>query len=87
MAKLYGTLAGDGRAQPKTRCAQTETKAAAQSWEGSLIARVWIDSGGTHHAEIEVAEGSATHGRTLWSGRLAEILGASTLQSDGPRRG
>ena len=58
MSKLYGTLSGDGRAAAQTRCAHRTTKAVAQSHQGSIAARIWIDSDGVHRFEIASGAGS-----------------------------
>lgn len=79
MSKLYGTLAGDGRAANRTRCANRETSASAQSWEGSITAGIRITSDGEHQAILRVADGSQHGGRILWEGKLAELVGARAL--------
>lgn len=78
MSKLYGSICADN-APLKTRTAHHHVTAHARSWEGSIIADVWIDDGGTHWARVEVGEGSTIHGRTLWEGKLAELLAAREL--------
>ena len=80
MSKLYASVGGDGRAKQQNRQAQTETFAAARSFEGSIIARIWVASDGTHRATIEVVEGSAVDGRELWSGALEDLIGAKRIE-------
>ena len=80
MGKLYGTLGGDGRAKPQNRIAQTETYATSRSYQGSITTTIWIKGSGEHMASIEIAPGSNIKGRELWSGTLADLIGAKRIE-------
>lgn len=86
MSRLYGTLSGDGRAAARTRCANRDTSASAQSWEGSVTVSIHVDSNGTHIAAIQAANGSATGGRMLWRGPLSLLVNARELRVAGDLR-
>ena len=65
MSALYGTLNGDGRAAPKTRCAHRIVSASAQSHEGSVTVTIQRDTNGSTFASIEVRSDSGVGGRTV----------------------
>lgn len=74
MSKLYGTLSGDGRAQEKTRRANTYVRATAQSWEGSVAAYIQRsqDTGEVHRFEFASGAGSTAYPpHTVASGTIA----------------
>lgn len=87
MSKLYGTLNGDGRASARTRCANRQTVAVAQSWEGSIGVQLTIDSNGSHFASIYAEEGSTSSpGRLLLRLPLSLVVNAKSLKVDGDTR-
>lgn len=83
MSKLYGTLAGDGRSAARTRCANRQTAASAQSWEGSVTAEITIDTNGSHIARLYVRTDSGQGGRVVWQGPLSLLVNAGRLSIAG----
>ena len=72
MSKFYGTLSSDKG--DTTRAGNRYISAAAQSFDGSIIVSINGDD-----VDISVAEGSRTYGRTLFSGKLSDLLAAKSL--------
>lgn len=80
MSKLYATISGDGRAKPKTRCANSIVEAAAQSWHGSITASIDTDFDGNYYATIQASRNSCLGGRIIWRGPLSQLIGAKSLK-------
>lgn len=83
MSALYGTLQGDGRAAPKTRCAHRTVSASAQSHHGSVTVRIERGMNETLSAFIEVRDDSGTGGRTVLSIPLAALIRCKRLEVQG----
>ena len=77
MSKFYGTArdpwGGRGTA---TRCGHRGIRTTAQSYDGSVIVDMSYDDEGKLEVEVEVAEDSATSGKTVFIGGLAELVEA-----------
>ena len=73
MAKYYGTIRGGRGEATKTGTASSGIKAAAQSYDGSVIVRMWDDGSGQDRIDISIGEGSTTYGRTYFCGTLEEL--------------
>lgn len=79
MAHYYGTLTGSRGTATRLGTRASGLTVAARSWTGSVTVEMSEGHDGTRVA-IRVADGSATGGRLLYGGRLAELLSASTLR-------
>jgi hypothetical protein len=71
MSAFYGTLIGCAKTNA-TRRGHQDIVAAAQSWNGSVITRLYYD-GDDLMCEIQIADGSAVHGYTFFNGTLDEL--------------
>lgn len=61
MSRFYGNIIAD-RGE-SSRCSQRSITTAARSWNGSVIVTLDEDSSGETRVRIELADGSAAHGR------------------------
>lgn len=72
MSAFYGTI--EGQRGPATRCGSLGSgiKAAAQSWNGSVVIELsyqdQFDSESPLMVEVRTAEGSSAYGHTAWHG-------------------
>lgn len=73
MANLYGEVISDRATSTASRCGTRSIRAAAQSWEGSLIAIARHINGKTTF-ELEVNEGSSAHGDRIFKGTLDQLI-------------
>ena len=75
MSKFYGQVGEGGGARSfATRCGHQNIRAAAQTWEGSLIAIARKSRDGEIYFEIEInADDSSNYGKTIFSGSLDEL--------------
>ncbi len=71
MSKFYGQVVGDRSAA--TRCGHRRIKAAAQSYDGSVITQLTYKEDGTLMVSVEIAEGSSSYGNTVFYGTLEEF--------------
>lgn len=77
MSKFYGTVRDPwGGRGTGTRCGHRGIRTTAQSFDGSVIVDMSYGDGGKLEVEVEVAEGSATFGETVFSGGLEELVEA-----------
>ncbi len=83
MSKLYATINTDaGKTGVRTARGFKEISTAVQSWEGSVIVSLRINSDGKHMLTISKAEGSASSGgRLLFDGPLADLKNLVEVQS------
>lgn len=72
MSKFYGTVVGSADTVA-TRRGFHDIKTAAQSWDGSIITRLWYKDD-TLMVDIEHSSDSSTYGRTVFSGTVDELL-------------
>lgn len=73
MSKFYGTVIG-AASTDATRRGHSDIKVSAQSWDGSVITRLWYNTNGDLMVDLEHSDGSSTYGRTLFSGTMDEFL-------------
>jgi len=75
MSKFYGQVEGQASTVASRRgSANSGLKVSAQSWEGSVIVRLWENNEGETMVEIEKAEGSTSWcGDTLFWGKLKDL--------------
>lgn len=71
MSAFYGTVIGSADTNA-TRRGHHDIKVAAQSWNGSVITRLYYNEG-TLMVDIQISEDSATSGYTAFCGTLAEL--------------
>ena len=73
MAKFYAQAQGN---RGLVHCMGSEASGiwtSAQSYDGSVITRLWYDSDGRLMVSIQTNESSSTCGRTLFSGSFLEL--------------
>ena len=71
MSKFYGQ--GEGMASTlATRRGNRDIKVSAQSWDGSLITRMYYE-GDDLMVELQVNDGSSFYGKTCFFGTLEEL--------------
>lgn len=73
MAKYYGTVRGNRGEATKCGSAESGIRAAAQSYDGSVIIRIWDGGDGKDRIDLSIGEGSTTYGRTYFCGTLEEL--------------
>lgn len=84
MSKFYGTVHDPwGGRGVGTRCGHRGIRTTAQSYDGSVIVDLSYDGEDELKVEVEVAEGSAAHGKTVFSGGLAELAEALRASENG----
>ena len=71
MSAFYGTVIGSAQTAG-TRRGHRDIQAAAQSWNGSVITRLYYD-GDTLMCNLQIAEGSSIYGHTVIIGTLEEL--------------
>lgn len=72
MSKFYGQVEGMARTTASRRGSQF-INVSAQSWDGSVITRLWYDDNGKLRVSLSVADGSACFGKQVFSGTLEEL--------------
>ena len=80
MSKFYGQVEGQAQTVASRRgSANSGLKVSAQSWEGSVIVRLWENNEGETMVEIEKAEGSTSWGGdTIYRGKLQDLKSLKT---------
>ena len=73
MSKFYGMIQGNRGAATRGGSANSGFKSTAQSWENSIINRLYYDSDNNLRLTIEVAEGSRTYGDEVFRGSFEEF--------------
>ena len=75
MSKFYGQVEGQASTVASRRgSANSGLKVSAQSWEGSVIVRLWENKEGETMVEIEKGEGSTSWGGdTIYRGKLEDL--------------
>lgn len=74
MANLYGQVISDKGTTPGTRCGNRSIRAAAQSYDGSVIVVARLDRDKNVTFEIEVDEGSDAYGKRIFRGSLDKLI-------------
>ena len=72
MSTFYGTVEGSARTAA-TRRGNHSIKVAAQSWNGSIITRLYYQ-GDTLMVNVDYSTGSATYGYELFDGTFDEFV-------------
>ena len=72
MSKFYGTVIGASNTNASRR-GNRDIKACAQSWDGSVITRLWYNDKGVLCVDVEVSDDSATYGTEIFSGTFLEF--------------
>ncbi len=73
MSKFYGTVSGGAKTEATRRGFDSIT-VSAQSWDGSLITRMWYGHEGQLLVDLSVYNGSSScYGTTIFSGTLDEL--------------
>lgn len=73
MSKFYGQVISDKNTTAATRCGNRSIRAAAQTWDGSVIVVARQIKDRTVF-EIEVDEGSDAYGKCIFEGSLEELI-------------
>lgn len=75
MSKFYGQAWTEDRtsATAATRCGHKSINTSAQSYDGSIITRLEYDKAGALVVTIDIARGSAMHGKTVYRGPLDQL--------------
>ena len=69
MAKFYGKISGSGNTvATKTGTERTGLKVSAQSYNGSVIVRMFGDK-----VEIEISDTSSSYGQSYFHGTIEEL--------------
>lgn len=71
MSAFYGTVIGSAQT-PATRRGYSDIKVAAQSWDGSVITRLYYKDDELM-CQLQTVEGSSTYGYTIFEGTLEEL--------------
>ena len=76
MSAFYGTL--EGQRSPVTRCGSRTSgiRAAAQSWDGSVIVNLSYDEHDGEDVlmvEVRTSENSDAYGHRIWKGSFSEF--------------
>lgn len=71
MSKLYGQVDGSAKTIASRR-GNNEIKTSVQSWEGSVITRMFYD-GDELKVEISISDGSSCYGNTCFTGSLDDL--------------
>lgn len=75
MSLFYGTV--EGQRGPATRCGTSSSgiRAAAQSWNGSVIVRLRYanNTEGPLIVSVSTSDGSSAYGSSLWEGSFDEF--------------
>lgn len=71
MSAFYGTVCGNAKTEA-TRRGHKEIKVSAQSWNGSIITRLYYN-GDDLNVELQISDGSATSGYTFFNGTIDEL--------------
>lgn len=73
MSAFNGTVVGDRQQTDATRRGFKRIKAAAQSWDGSLISELWYEKGKLM-LRLSYCLTSGTCGDTLYSGAFSDFV-------------
>lgn len=71
MSAFYGTVIGSSDTAA-TRRGTKDIRVSAQSWDGSVITRMWYNTGDKLMVEIQTADGSSAYGYTVFTGTYEE---------------
>lgn len=74
MSAFYGMVQGNRGAATRGGSRTSGFKATAQSWDGSIITRMYYGDADELMVMIEYAEGSATYGKLIFNGTFDEYV-------------
>ena len=72
MSAFYGTVIGSAPTIA-TRRGFKDIKVAAQSWDGSVITRMFYDKDGDLIVDLQLSDGSSTCGKTIFYGTFSQL--------------
>lgn len=74
MSTFYGQVEGMSQTVASRRGSRDSgIKASVQSWDGSLISRMWYDNDGNLKVALEVSNDSSSYGDTIFRGSLDDL--------------
>ena len=71
MSAFYGTVHGNAKTEA-TRRGHKDIKVSAQSWNGSVITRLYYN-GDDLNVELQISDDSSTTGYTYFNGTIEEL--------------
>ena len=71
MSKFYGTVVGSSNTNA-TRLGHLDIRCSAQSYDGSVITKLWYNGDGVLMVDIEVSDSSSVYGSTIFTGTFDE---------------
>ena len=74
MSTFYGMVQGNKGAATRGGSKASGFKSTVQSYDGSIITRLSYDQNDNLMVSVEVAEGSACYGKTIFSGTFEEYI-------------
>lgn len=72
MSKFYGQVEGSAQTIA-TRRGFRDIKSSAQSWDGSVITRLFYDDDGKLNINIQLSDDSSFYGCSYFTGTLDEL--------------
>ena len=72
MSKFYGTVVGASQTSASRR-GNHDIRVSAQSWDGSVITRLWYNDNEVLNVDVEIASGSSVYGQIIFSGTFEEF--------------
>ncbi|MDV3429127.1 MAG: hypothetical protein LIR50_19215 [Bacillota bacterium] len=73
MSAFYGMVQGNRGASTKGGSKNSGFVASCQSYDGSVITRMWYDENDNLMVSIAISEGSSTYGDKVFVGSLEEL--------------
>ena len=74
MSAFYGMVQGNRGAATRGGSKVSGFKSTVQSWDGSIITRMYYGDEGELMVMVEYAEGSATYGKLAFNGTFEEYI-------------
>ena len=74
MSAFYGEVAGNRGEATRGGSKSSGFKASCQSYDGSVITRMWYDQEDNLKISLEVDEGSKSYGDEVFRGTYAELV-------------
>ena len=82
MASYYGQVEGNAQtAATRVGSRKSGIKVCAQSWDGSVIVKMYEDADGAMRVRLELADGSSSSGTRAFDGTMDELCGQLTGKS------
>ena len=73
MSKFYGMIKGNRGAATRGRSKDSGYRASCQSWDGSVITRMWYNDDDKLVVSLEISDGSSSYGDTVFTGSIDEL--------------